>query len=79
MGPARIGFSSPRTILEDFADEFYIASIREGSSGFPISQSCSMGTPPIPLATTPWTKDAPVPQTMAMDLHRTAARLWAPS
>jgi hypothetical protein len=35
----------------------------------PISQRHSMGTPPTPITTTPWPKDAPTPQTMMM-VHR---------
>jgi hypothetical protein len=61
------------TILKDSTDEFYMTSSGEGSSSFPISQSHSMGTPPAPLATTPWQEDALIPQTMAMDLPQTIA------
>jgi hypothetical protein len=63
---ARSGSPSLRSILEDSTNEFYTASSREGSSGFPISQRHSLGTPPAPIETTPWPKDAQTPQTMAI-------------
>jgi hypothetical protein len=53
MGTARSGSPSLRTIFEDSADEFYMASSGEGSTSIPISQRCNMGTPPAPIATTP--------------------------
>jgi hypothetical protein len=52
------------TILEDSTDEFYMTSSREGISGLPISKRNSMGTPPAPIATTPWSEDTLTPQTM---------------
>jgi hypothetical protein len=52
------------TILKGSTNEFYTASSGEGSSGLPISRRRSMGTPPAPIATAPWSKDAPTPQTM---------------
>jgi hypothetical protein len=67
MGMAHSGSPSLRTILEDFADELYMTSSGEGSSDFPISRRRSMGTMPTPLATTPWSEDAPATQTMAID------------
>jgi hypothetical protein len=64
MGMACSGSPSWRSILEDSTDEFYTAYSREGSSGFPISRRHSLGTPPAPIETTPWPKDALTPQTM---------------
>jgi hypothetical protein len=52
------------TIIEDSIDEFYMTSSGEGNSGFPISRRCSMGTPPTPITTTPWSEDAPPLQTI---------------
>jgi hypothetical protein len=57
------------TILKGSTNEFYTASSGEGSSGLPISRRRSMGTPPAPIATAPWSKDAPTPQTMMTVLH----------
>jgi hypothetical protein len=71
MGMARSGSPSLHTILEDFADEFYMTSSRERSFGFPISQRHSMGALPAPIITTPWSEDAPTPHTMAMNPPRT--------
>jgi hypothetical protein len=51
-------------IIEDSIDEFYMTSSGEGNSGFPISRRCSMGTPPTPITTTPWSEDAPPLQTI---------------
>jgi hypothetical protein len=48
VGMAHRGSPSLCIILEDFADELYIASIGEGSLGFPIT-------------TTPRPEDAPTP------------------
>jgi hypothetical protein len=52
------------TIIEDSIDEFYMTSSGEGNSGFPISRRCSMGTPPTPITTTPWSEDASTLQTI---------------
>jgi hypothetical protein len=63
-GMTRSGSPSLCTILKDSTDEFYMASSRNGSSGLPLPRWHSMGIPPAPIATTPWPKDAPTPQTM---------------
>jgi hypothetical protein len=61
MGMAHSGSPSPRTILEDSTNKFYMASRREGSSDLPASQRCSMGTPLSPIATTLWSEVAWTP------------------
>jgi hypothetical protein len=58
------GSPSLQVIIEDSADEFYMTSSGEGSSGHPVSRRCSTGVSPTPIATTPWPQDAPATQTM---------------
>jgi hypothetical protein len=62
------------TILEDSSDECYTTSSREGSSGLPVSRRRNMGTPPAPIATTPWPEDAPVPRTMMIVLSQSISK-----
>jgi hypothetical protein len=71
MGTTHSGSPSLCNILDDSTDEFYMASNREGSSNLPVSRRHSMGTPPAPIATTPWLEDVLNPQTMATVPPRT--------
>jgi hypothetical protein len=73
VGMIHVGSPSLQTILENSTNEFYTTSSGEGSSGFPISQRSSMGTPPPPIATIPWPEDALTSQTMMMVPLRTIA------
>jgi hypothetical protein len=73
VGMTHGGSPSLQTILENSTNEFYTTSSGEGSSGFPISQRSSMGTPPPPIATIPWPEDALTSQTMTMVPLRTIA------
>jgi hypothetical protein len=41
-----------------------MTSSGEGISSLPVSQMLSMGTPPAPIATTPWLENALILQTM---------------
>jgi hypothetical protein len=75
MGTAHNRSPSLHPILEDSSDEFNMTSSGEGSSYFPTSQRHSMGMPPAPIITTPWSEDVLAPQTMAMDPPRTIV-LW---
>jgi hypothetical protein len=70
MGITCSGLPSMCTILKDSTYEFYTTTSEEGSSGFPISQRCSMGTPLVRIMTTLWLEDALTPETMATVLLR---------
>jgi hypothetical protein len=47
-----------RAMIEDSTEEFYMTSSGEGDSGLPSSRRHGTGTPPAPMATTPWLEDA---------------------
>jgi hypothetical protein len=46
-----------RATTKDSIDDFYMASSGEGSSGLPAFWRHNTGTPPAPIATTPWPED----------------------
>jgi hypothetical protein len=59
VGTTRSGSPSLWSMIENSADEFYMASSGEGSFGLPVSRRHSTGALPAPIATTPWPEGAP--------------------
>jgi hypothetical protein len=66
MGTTHNESPTLRTMTEDSADEFYMASSGEGSSSLPVSRRCITRAPPAPVAITPLPENAPTTQTMMM-------------
>jgi hypothetical protein len=74
MGSTHSGTPSPRwAMIEDYVEEFLMASSGEGGFGLPSPRRCDMGASPAPDTTTAWTENTSATQAMTTVPPRTAA------